>query len=190
METFEHALRTIAAVDGDLTRTPADLGAEIATQSESHAGVVHGTRHEVLLDPLVLALPLPRAFVLAAASTGLLEARLPADTPGQLHELLVGHSGLSSDQATTVVDLIVDALEQHLGVRPDPHAGLTEGGHALAALDLAIADAVDDARPGLTATVALVLGAHRELTGPADLAEQLGRLGLAETAALVATTAP
>jgi hypothetical protein len=188
MPTLLNALRGIADVDADLGRTPADLGAHVATESEPHAGVVHGTRHEVLLDPLLLALPLTRTFVMAAASTGLFTLRLPADAPAVLHELLIAGSDLTPDQATSVVDLTVDALEVHLGSRPDPLAGLAESGHALAALDLAVADAVDDARPGLAAAVELVLEVTDGLTDTADLAEHLGRLGLTETAALVVAT--
>lgn len=189
MTSLTDALHRIAEVDGDVTRTPVSLGATNAVESESHAGVVHGARHLVLLDPLLLALPVCRSFMLAAANTGLLDLALPADAPEELHRLLVERSGVTLDQATTVVDLTVDALERHLGLHPDPHAGLAEGSHALAHLDLAVADAVDDARPGLRAAAQIVLDVHPDLAGVAGLATRLGHLGLAETAAHVAATA-
>jgi hypothetical protein len=189
MTSLTDALQRLADVDGDVHRTPVSLGATSAVESESHAGVVHGARHRVLLDPLLLALPVCRTFVLAAAGSGVIELALPADAPEQLHRLLVERSGLTLDQATTVVDLTVDALELHLGLHPDPHAGLAEGGHALAQLDLAIADAVADARSGLAEASRLVVAIHPALGGVPELARCLGHLGLAETAALVAATA-
>lgn len=189
MSSLTDALHRIAQVDADIARTPGSLGATNAVESESHAGVVHGARHLVLLDPLLLALPVCRTFVLAAAGAGLLDLALPADAPEELHRLLVERSGLTLDQATTVVDLTVDALERHLEVRPDPHAGLAEGSHALAQLDLAVADAVDDARGGLREAVATVLAVHPDVVDVPGLATRLGHLGLAETAALVAATA-
>ena len=189
METIAATLRALAAVDADLARTPAQLGATVATETEPHAGTVHGARHTVLLEPLLLALPLTRTFLLAAASAGLVEVALPDDGPQALHELLVGHGVLTQDHATNLVDLVVDALEQHLQVRPDPQAGLAEDAHALAHLDLAIADAVADARSGLAAAVGLTIATFDALAGAEELAQRLGRLGLAETAALVAATA-
>lgn len=186
MGSIAEALRGLAAVDADLARTPRSLGAAVASESEPHAGTVHGARHRVLLEPLLLALPLTRTLVLAAGSTRFVELTLPAATPEALHALLAAQSPLTADEATRVVDLTVDALERHLGVRPDPHAGLSEDAYALAHLDLAFADAADDARHGLAEAIDLTVGAFDALAGGADLARRLGSLGLTEVAGLVA----
>ncbi|MEH3054844.1 MAG: hypothetical protein PGN13_12710 [Patulibacter minatonensis] len=186
MSTLAEALRAIAAVDDDLARTPRELGATVATESESHAGTVHGPRHTLLLDPLLLALPLTRTFVIAAGEAGLVDLVLPAAAADRCRELLVEWSELTRNEVTSTVDLTVDALERHLALHADPHAGLPDGGHALAQLDLAIADAVDDARPGLATAARTTVATFEAITGLPDLVQRLGALGLTETAMLVA----
>ncbi len=136
-----------------------------------------------------MALPLARTFVLAAAEAGLIDLRLPADTPELLQALLADHTRLGEDGAASLVDRTVDVLEHYLGVQPDPRAGLAEAGHALAQLDLLIADAAADARAGLPQAVAVTIAAFDEVIDADDLAQRLGRLGLGESAVLVAATA-
>lgn len=194
MQDLAGALRGIVEVDDDLGRRPREIGVEITAEAEGAFGDVHPLGHPwvVRLDPVLLALPLPRVLLLAAAGTGLIEVTLPVETPEALHDLLFEHSGLTLDQATNVVDLTVDLLDVRLGVHPSADAGLASSGHALAHADRVLAGAAtstDDLAAALAEAAAVTVDVFDELGNPHDLAEHLGPLGMAETAALVATVA-
>lgn len=187
MDDLAQALRAIVDVDDDLGRRPAELGVHVTAESELAAGDVHPSGHPwvVQLDPVLLALPLPRTLLLAAAREALIEVALPEDTPEALRDLLYEHAGLTLDQATNVVDLTIDLLGERLGVYESRDAGLTSSGHALAHADRVLAGAAMDQPDRLAAAATLTIAVFGELAGPHDLAAQLGPLGLAETAALI-----
>ena len=191
MENLAAALRTIADVDDDLGRRPEDLGVVVTAEAEFAGGDVHpaGHRWVIQLDPVLLALPLPRTLLLAAAWATLVDVVLPDETPEAFHDLLVRGSGLTEDHATSVVDLTVDLLSEHLGVAESRDAGLAASGHALAHADRILAGAAAEHPERLARAVDVTILVFDELSGPDDLAPALGRLGLAETAALVAAAA-
>lgn len=188
MDELALALRGIADVDDDLGRRPDEIGVVVTAEAESAAGDVHpaGHRWVIQLDPVLLALPLPRTLILAAAGTKLIEVVLPDETPEALHDLLFERSGLTLDQATNVVDLTVDLLSEHLGVLESRDAGLASSGHALAHADRVLAGAAMEHPERLARAADITVAVFDELAGNDELAPALGRLGLAETAALVA----
>lgn len=190
MDELAQALRGIVDADDDLGRTPAELGITVTSESEQAAGTVHGGSDEhgwiVQLDPVLLALPLPRTFLLAAASAGLIDVILPPEAPEAMGDLLFEQAGLTLDQATIVVDLTIGLLDEHLHVYASDDAGLASSGHALAHADRVIAGASDTNAIALATAVWLTIGTFEELDSAQELADHLGPIGLAETAALVA----
>ena len=187
MDDLTQALRGIAAVDDDLTRQPNAIGVEVTAPSEPAFGDVHPSDHPwvVQLDPVLLALPLPRTLLLAAAGTGLVELTLPRETPEALHDLLVGRSGLTAEDATRVVDLTVALLSDRLGVTEQLDAGLASSGTAFAHADRVLAGAAAERPDALASAAQITVNAFDGVTALPELAEGLGRLGFTETAALV-----
>lgn len=177
-------LEAIAALDDDLQRRPSDLGlTPTALDPGDPAGpLAPAGRQVVALEPLVLALPLTRTLAIAAAASELIELALPWETPAALQDLLAERSGLTLDQATSVVDLTLELLAGQLGVTPSRDAGLAEDSTALAQLDTALAAAADRDAARLLRAADVVASTFEEL-GTADaVASALADLGLGETA--------
>lgn len=191
MQDLATALRGIVDVDDDLDRRPSEIGVQVTAEVEPAFGDVHPSAHPwvVQLDPVLLALPLPRTLLLAAAGTGLIELVLPVEAPEALLDLLFERSGLTLDQATNIVDLTVDLLDEQLHVYPSLDAGLASSGYALAHADRILAGAGFEHPDALARAAALTIDTFDELGDAQELADHLGPLGLAETAALVETSA-
>lgn len=212
------ALRELAAVDDDLGRTLGELGHRPVVVTErspvdavawvdgalgqARAAALPllpaGYRPVLALDHLVLAFPVSRTLVLAAAGSSLVDLLLPRPVPGALHALLFERSALTLDQVTNVVDLTVDLLAEHLGVHPQggdgalpgdgahrPAAGVAGDGASLAAIDERLAAAARADPGGLAEAAAVTVAVFDELLNVAALVDRLGALGLTATAGLI-----